>query len=78
MYKSLLRNIVNTIRKKTFILVSVQVYHRILTFETVMIKCKDSLDKEPCFAKNVSKIATEQVRKAHYTDAVDYARTKYM
>ena len=51
-------------RRQDFLLVSVHMYHRILLFDTGMIKCKTAFDKEHCLAEKVSKLTTEEVKKA--------------
>ena len=39
-------------------------YHRILSFQTGLIKCKSTFDKEHCLAEKVSKLTTQDIIKA--------------
>ena len=39
-------------------------YHRILSFETGLIKCKAIFDNKPCLAEKVSKLTANDIRRA--------------
>ena len=51
-------------RRDDFLLVAVHMYHRILSFETGLLKCKATFDSKYCLAEKVSKLTTQDIIKA--------------
>ena len=51
-------------RRDDFLLVAVHMYHRILSFETGLLKCKATFDNNYCLAEKVSKLTTHDIIKA--------------
>ena len=51
-------------RRDDFLLVAVHMYHRILSFETGLLKCKATFDSNYCLAEKVSKLTTQDIIKA--------------
>ena len=51
-------------RRDDFLLVAVHMYHRILSYETGLLKCKATFDSNYCLAEKVSKLTTQNIIKA--------------